>query len=395
MSDEDAYFMYGFISAVTLMASIHGVLLAAILLFAKRLRSTANRYLALALSGVAVILFYESAAYAGIENDIPLLIQYAPLYIQTSVPVGLFFFTIFMVQPERSLSESKHHRLGFIPLVLDGIVQLAYIPLLWIVSEDQLVEAEQHVENVGEVLGLLTAFILFPLSIQRVNRYQTFLYDNYSTTSGRSLGWLRTFLILFLILAVFWGIAFAEALLGLDADGTFLIVTFGLVSVLFGFGYFVILHYDLFQVVPYQEDSPESQESPESVESPKKLSSKTSIYFQNLLEVFQGERVFTNPELTLQDLADRLGISAGYLSQIIKEHESKNFFEFVNRYRVEEVKHKLISDDYQHYNIMGIALESGFKSKSTFNTVFKKFTGQTPSAYKRAYLLEHSKTLVD
>lgn len=389
MSHEDAYFMYGFISAITLMASIHGLLLAVILLVAKRLRSTANRYLALALSGVAVILFYEFAAYAGIESDIPLLIQYAPLYLQTSVPVGLFFFTIFMVQPERSRSASRRYGFGFIPLVLDGVVQLAYIPLLWVVAEDQLVEAEQHVENVGEVLGLVTAFILFPLAIRRVNRYQAFLYDNYSTTGGRSLGWLRTFLILFLMLAVFWGVAFAEALLGLDADGTFLVVTFGLVVVLFGFGYFVILQYDFFQVVPYQEEALE----PEA--SPKKLSSKTSVYFQNLLEVLQGEKVFTNPELTLQDLADRLGISAGYLSQIIKEHESKNFFEFVNRYRIEEVKHKLISADYQHYNIMGIALESGFKSKSTFNTVFKKFTGQTPSAYKRAHLLEHSKALVD
>ncbi|GAB5521360.1 MAG: hypothetical protein RhofKO_36110 [Rhodothermales bacterium] len=382
MYTENAYFIYGFISAVTLMASIHGVLLAALFLSTPRLRSTANRYLALALCGVAVIMFYESAAYAGLEDDIPLLIQYAPLYLQTSIPVGLFFFTLFMVQPERSASERKRYRWGFIPLMLDGLVQLAYLPLLWVVPEHQLEDAELYVEYTGEGLGLITALILFPLSIRRVNRYQSFLYDHYSTASGRSLGWLRTFLIVFLLLAAVWGIAFVEVLLSLNAEPTFLAATFGLVVALFGFGYFVMLQYDRFQVVSYRDEAPEPEESP------KKLSAKTSIYVQNLLDVLQGEKLFTNPELTLQDLADRLGISAGYLSQIINEHEGKNFFELVNGYRVEEVKHRLISADYQHYTIMGIALESGFKSKSTFNTVFKKFTGQTPSAYKRTHLAE-------
>ncbi|MEM6647798.1 MAG: helix-turn-helix transcriptional regulator [Bacteroidota bacterium] len=389
MSNEDVYFLYGFVSAITLMACIHGALLAAILLVTKRLRSTANRYLALALAGVAIILFYEAAAYAGLEDDIPLLIQYAPLYIQTSVPVGLFFFTLFMVQPEFKPRERKTYWLAYLPLALDGIIQLAYIPLLWMVAEDQLMDAERHLENTGEVLMLGTALTLLPLSIRRVHRYQSFLYDNYSTTSGRSLRWLRTFLMLFLTLAVLWGIAFTQSLLGLDAEPIFLVATFGLVIVLFAIGYFVMLQYDLFEVVPYQE------EAPDLVEAPKKLSAKTGVYFENLLGVLQDERVFTNPELTLQDLADRLGISAGYLSQIIKAHERTTFFEFVNRYRVEAVKQKLVSADYQHYTIMGVALESGFKSKSTFNTVFKKFTGQTPSAYKHAHLAGHNAALLE
>lgn len=389
MSTNEYYFIDGFISAVTLMASIHSFLLAAILLFAKRLRSTANRFLVLSLLGVAVILFYESVDYAGAESEIPLVIQYLPLYLRTSIPVGLFFFVVFMIQPQYSLREGRRLWLAFSPLVIELVVELAYIPLPWMVPAHQLSEAEWIVADIGEAVGIITAIIILPLALRRVNRYQTFLYDNYSTTGRRSLGWLRNALLLFLGLTAFWGVAYVQQLIGLDAEDTFLVVTFGLVVVLFWFGYFVILQYDLFQVAPYQDDAPKP------AEGPKKLSSKTSVYFQNLLDVLQGEKVFTNPELTLQDLADRLGISAGYLSQIIKEHESKNFFEFINRYRVDAVKQKLVSEDYQHYNIMGIAMESGFKSKSTFNTVFKKFTGQTPSAYKRAHLLASSPALVD
>ena len=95
--------------------------------------------------------------------------------------------------------------------------------------------------------------------------------------------------------------------------------------------------------------------------------------------------MYENIELTLNDLAQELQLSSGYLSQIINEREQKSFFEFVNFYRVEAIKRKLLDQNYAHYDIFSIALESGFKSKSTFNAVFKKMTQQTPSAYKKKH----------
>jgi AraC-like DNA-binding protein len=104
------------------------------------------------------------------------------------------------------------------------------------------------------------------------------------------------------------------------------------------------------------------------------------------LQLLQEKRLYEDVELTLDDLAQRLQLSSGYLSQIINTKEKKSFFEFVNHYRVEAVKQKLIDSAYAHYDILSIALESGFKSKSTFNAVFKKMTKQTPSAYKKKHL---------
>ena len=102
------------------------------------------------------------------------------------------------------------------------------------------------------------------------------------------------------------------------------------------------------------------------------------------MALMEEERLFENVDLTLENLAGRLDISGGYLSQIIKEKEQQSFFHFVNHYRVEAVKAKLLDRAYQKYSIMGIATDSGFSSKSTFNAVFKKFTGQTPSAYRKS-----------
>jgi AraC-like DNA-binding protein len=72
------------------------------------------------------------------------------------------------------------------------------------------------------------------------------------------------------------------------------------------------------------------------------------------------------------------------LSYLINIGFNENFFLFVNKYRVERVKELLINKENDHLSILGIAFESGFSSKTAFNTTFKKFTQQTPSEYKKS-----------
>ena len=91
-------------------------------------------------------------------------------------------------------------------------------------------------------------------------------------------------------------------------------------------------------------------------------------------------------------LAAKMKLSNGYLSQIINQKEGKNFFDFINGYRVEEVKRNLANPNFDHFSILGIGLEAGFKSKSTFNAVFKKMTGHTPTAYKRLLTADKNKS---
>jgi len=95
----------------------------------------------------------------------------------------------------------------------------------------------------------------------------------------------------------------------------------------------------------------------------------------------ETEKPYLEPKLTLSSLADELEISANHLSQVINQYEEKNFFDFVNSYRVEEYKERATDPAYQNFSILAIALDSGFNSKSSFNQVFKKFTGKTPSQY--------------
>ena len=90
---------------------------------------------------------------------------------------------------------------------------------------------------------------------------------------------------------------------------------------------------------------------------------------------------YLDGDLTLTSLAEQLEINPNQLSQILNEGLGENFYRFVNRYRVEESKQLLIDPTFAHYNILGIAYQAGFSTKSTFNKTFKDHTGFSPSQY--------------
>lgn len=96
----------------------------------------------------------------------------------------------------------------------------------------------------------------------------------------------------------------------------------------------------------------------------------------------ESEKYYLNPDLTLQLLATELNLSANKISQTINEGLNKSFSDFVNEYRVISVIQKLNNQEYSNLTILGIAYDSGFNSKTTFNRAFKKATGVSPAAYK-------------
>lgn len=360
------------------MAFIHGLLLAGIFVFQNRLNTKSNKFLALSLFGMSVILGYEFAFWLDAEDKIPVWIDYFPLYIRSLIPIGLYFFVKFLINPESKLS--RIDKMATIIIGLEVFLHLLYTPLNIFVSNVAAIEIyEYYIIILGWLLSIIAGILFLPRAFRVVLRYQKHLYNHYSTTSDKSLAWLRNFLIAVNVIMVFWIISFVQFLLGnWDAgEKTFAVVTIGLVILLFWVGYSIILKYSWFQIVALPDSRIEEKSNGN------KLSSKTDTYHQNLLHLLRVEKVYEDPELTLDNLAERLEISSGYLSQIINQKEKKNFFEFINTYRVEAVKEKLMDESYSHYTIMGLALESGFKSKSTFNAVFKKITGTAPSSYKK------------
>lgn len=105
-----------------------------------------------------------------------------------------------------------------------------------------------------------------------------------------------------------------------------------------------------------------------------------------LENVMKSKKPYTEPELTIYGLAQLMNLPPHQLSKVINTEFHCNFFEFVNSYRVEEFRQKVFSGEFKNLTILGIALECGFNSKSSFNRIFKESTGITPGEY-----IKHSK----
>jgi len=92
---------------------------------------------------------------------------------------------------------------------------------------------------------------------------------------------------------------------------------------------------------------------------------------------------YLQENITIETLARKLSIPQRTLSRILNQHFGKNFFEFVNSYRIEEAKNLLSDPAQKNKTILELMNEAGFTNKSTFNTIFKKYVGQTPSQFRR------------
>lgn len=102
-----------------------------------------------------------------------------------------------------------------------------------------------------------------------------------------------------------------------------------------------------------------------------------------ILNYLTTKKPYLNPDFSLQMMADDLGISRQKLSEVINQGQKKNFYKFINGFRVNEVKEMLNNPKYSNYTVLGIGLECGFNSKTSFNRIFKEETGITPSEYKK------------
>ncbi len=100
--------------------------------------------------------------------------------------------------------------------------------------------------------------------------------------------------------------------------------------------------------------------------------------------VMKDKKIFLNPNLTLSELSKNLGVSTKELSKHFNDSLGMNFSEYINHYRVEEVKKLMSSEEASKYTLVTLAEKAGFSSKSSFNAIFKKVTGLTPSAYKKS-----------
>jgi AraC-like DNA-binding protein len=169
------------------------------------------------------------------------------------------------------------------------------------------------------------------------------------------------------------GIWFLVIVIGNDA-----LVYSGVVVFVFLIGFFGVRQADIFIRRPIVEEENEQRDKYQK----SGLTEDASRELHNaLIRLMTDEALYKKSDLSIDDLSSRLGVHSNYLSQTINQKEGKNFYDFVNTYRIEEFKRLIALQKNRQFTLLSLAFDCGFSSKTSFNRYFKKATGQTPSEY--------------
>lgn len=223
------------------------------------------------------------------------------------------------------------------------------------------------------------------LAIRRLAHHRQRVLTWYANVEIHDLKWLRFFLIwITAIYAMSFTVSHILLLGWPPAADLYLLVQLGITLSIFMMTYRMILQPQVFAPVKGEAIKSDKSEAlvPKYVKSGLKQD-QADEYLRLLVRCMESDKPYLDPGLTIYSLSEKLGISRNHLTQVINENAGKNFYEYVNEYRVEEVKRRIQDPEYSHLSLAGIGLDAGFKSKSAFNINFKKITGFTPTEWKR------------
>ena len=327
-----------------------------------------NRFLALLIFTISLWLIDHFLRIAGIYGQNANL-YFLPIFYSFAFGPLIYFYVKSLVN--QPLHLRKKDFLHFIPVLFQAglyifLTTQNYDFKNWYWSNIHE-PFTYKVEFDGTFISML---IYLGLSIRLLRNYQFYLVNNFSEISKMRLNWLKTILIILVILCLQWLIEIIlRDFFNLYFNYNYSIQILGIMALVLAVG--GIRQANLSEV-HFEEEI--TQKVPVQVD--------TQILEQIKLGM-EVQKLYLNPTLTLSEFARFLKLNPKVVSQQINTGLNKSFNDFVNEYRVDEVKLRLNSSDLERLTILGIAYESGFNSKTTFNRIFKEFTGVAPRDFAK------------
>ncbi|MFK8010057.1 MAG: helix-turn-helix domain-containing protein [Saprospiraceae bacterium] len=384
--------------AIYVFGVIQGVIHVSILYFDERYSTPSNKYI------ILLILACLNINIIGIIYEFNLFDSAYKLWIY---PVSFFPLiapaTYFSIQfiIKRNYKIKRWEYALYLPFIMSITHQLFttyyYSGPVNNVSETHFM-INFRIELMLEMLTAVVFLLVFIKVIFQIKKYEDELKNQLSYLDDRSLQWIINTIIFGCILTTIWSITiYLEFLYGPLHDpgpvvptGQEKIVWIGASVLVYWISYGLIIRPEIFNsyyqnvhLIKQNHDLAIQNTNEDHLETISKLSDKTNEYHKQIVYLISEKALYRNPDFNMDQLAKEINLSKGYLSQIINVIEKKNFFEFVNDYRIADVKEKLANKSFDHFSIVAIAMESGFKSKSSFYNVFKKATGITPSEFRK------------
>jgi AraC-like DNA-binding protein len=235
-----------------------------------------------------------------------------------------------------------------------------------------------YVSPILQQVQFSSILLYLAFTIQLFRRYQQQIRQYFSNTYRLELNWIRLFLAVYCFLFVYGSMTdLVDAfIMELNYNHRWWVHFFSAIAIVFiGIkAYFT----DLSSLHALTLEIDKTATS--SGSSSNRNYDREKLRITNFIEQKQA---YLQPDLTLKELAKGTRMSLHEASEVINSGFGYNFNEFINRYRVDEVKKRLLDPDHAHLSILAIAYDSGFNSKASFNRIFKQLTGQAPSEFRQ------------
>jgi AraC-like DNA-binding protein len=358
------------IQILLFLGAAQGFFLSIFLLTTRRTNRKANRYLAAIIIIFCLNIVIHTISHRPHSHSIP---HHEIVITIIFFLFGPFFYFYTRMLTRKYSPSQKWNYLHFLPFI---VCLISCGPVYWATMNQE----EPHlILELFAGLVVIHVILYMAWSVKILWNHSRDIKESFSSLDKINLRWLRFLIVGFTI--TWLAALFFDMQSKGDADWDYVWLLVSLMMYLIG--YMGLKQPEIFsgKII---EDLSESTEDKKKYTKSALSEDIAENYLNKLQKYIQTDKPHLNSAITLPELAQNLSMSIHHLSQIINQRLNQNFYEFINHYRVEEAKKMILDPAYKHLTIAAIGYESGFNSNSSFNSVFKKATGKTPSQYRNS-----------
>jgi AraC-like DNA-binding protein len=390
-------FDFNLYSSLLLPSFVHGLLFFLILMWRGiRQERLADKFLALILLTYTLRVGSWMLGFAGWYDSHDGHTTFM-FYFPTNhwLAIGPLFYFYFFYITDSQFKWERRYWWHFLPegiwllrslsifiadLVVAHWIRGEELPLFYHTHGEWLDHGWGFFDKVFTIAEPISIIVYVYLTLRLFRQYRIYILENFSDTGQIHFSWLRNILVAFVVGYLVW-IAF-------DIADAISVEGLSYVEDWYSFFFLGLLIYYL-SIAGFANGSLERPQLQLHFKPDSNETANNTSAFEKELGTCRGkiesclaqQKPHLQPDLSLSEMASQLNLSPATLSKAINAGFQKNFNELINEYRVMEVKEKLADPAFAHLTMLAIALECGFSSKATFNRVFKKLEGVSPSEY--------------
>lgn len=365
---------FNWINLLILFGALQGLIFSIILLFNRKhpgVRFLSVFMLVLAYNGI------ETFNWSSGLSNYHVFFEICVFILIFAIGPSLYLYVTALLHPDQKISRKRilsHYAIVIVQFVIRTGLIVYYI--LWnakvIHSDITPLDLEDHVYRLySEPLSVMVFLFYLGLSI-RAFRKADITNQKSISKEGQSVlrQWIKALLFCMTVLGVFWVLTvLSPYIMNAWYDEHYYPIELSLVLFIY---WIAFTGYHRTKLI-YRRDPKTMPQPLDTIQVAQNLAL--------LKQSMERDKLYLDPELNLTKVAEHTGISAKTISAILNQHSQQSFNDFINDYRVQAVKEKLMDPENQHLTISGIALDYGFNSQATFQRAFKNATGMSPREY--------------